>query len=80
VESVPSIDAKVAQCQAASGVAQFQCWAEADQLLMETVVPWVPYIEENRIVIVSDRVVSYSFDQFSNMPAFDRIALKPGSD
>jgi ABC-type transport system substrate-binding protein len=80
VESVPSIDAKVAQCQTASGVTQFQCWAEADQLLMETVVPWVPYIEENRVVVVSDRVASYSFDQFSNMPAFDRIALKPGSD
>jgi ABC-type transport system substrate-binding protein len=80
VDSVPSIDAKIAQCQAAVGVAQFQCWAEADQLLMETVVPWVPYIEENRIVVVSDRVASYSFDQFSNMPAFDRIALKPGSE
>jgi ABC-type transport system substrate-binding protein len=80
VDSVPSIDAKIAQCQAAVGVAQFQCWAEADQLLMETVVPWVPYIEENRIVVVSDRVASYSFDQFSNMPAFDRIALKAGSD
>jgi len=80
VESVPSIDAKIAQCQAAVGVAQVQCWAEADQLLMEGVVPWVPYIEETRIVIVSDRVASYSFDQFSDMPAFDQIALKPGSE
>lgn len=80
VESVPSIDAKITQCKAAVGVAQFQCWAEADQFLMETVVPWVPYIEESRIVIVSDRVASYSFDQFSNMPAFDRIALKAGTD
>jgi peptide/nickel transport system substrate-binding protein len=80
VESVPSLDARIAQCQAAAGAAQFQCWAEADQFLMETVVPWVPYIEETRIVIVSDRVASYSFDQFSNMPAFDRIALKSGSD
>jgi ABC-type transport system substrate-binding protein len=80
VDSVPSIDAKIAQCQAAVGVAQFQCWAEADQLLMETVVPWVPYIEENRVVVVSDRVASYSFDQFSGMPSLDRIALKPGSD
>jgi peptide/nickel transport system substrate-binding protein len=80
VESVPSIDAKIAQCKAAVGVAQVQCWSEADQLLMETVVPWVPYIEESRIVIVSNRVASYSFDQFTNMPAFDRIALKVGSD
>jgi peptide/nickel transport system substrate-binding protein len=80
VTSVPSIDAKIAQCQGLFGPAQFQCWAEADQLLMETVVPWVPYIEESRIVITSDRVVHYEFDQFSTMPALDQIALKPGSD
>jgi ABC-type transport system substrate-binding protein len=79
VTSVPSVDAKIAQCQRAFGSDQFQCWAEADQLLMETVVPWVPYIEENRIVITSDRVVHYEFDQFSTMPALDQIALKLGS-
>jgi peptide/nickel transport system substrate-binding protein len=80
VKRVPSIDNEIAACQALTGSAQFQCWARADQLLMERVVPWVSYLEENRVQIVSDRVVNYSFDQFANLPALDRIALRPGSD
>jgi hypothetical protein len=28
---------------------------------------------------VSERVVAYSFDQFTAQPALDRIALAPGS-
>ena len=31
-------------------------------------------------VAVSERVVAFSFDQFSTLPALDRIALEPGSD
>jgi hypothetical protein len=31
-------------------------------------------------VTVSERVVEFSYDQFSGLPALDRIALAPGSD
>jgi ABC-type transport system substrate-binding protein len=79
VESVPSIDDKIDQCRFTFGRVQFECWAQADQLLMERVVPWVPLIEENHVQLVSDRVVRFSFDQFANLPALDRIALEPGS-
>jgi hypothetical protein len=42
---------------------------------MEEVVPWVPYMYENQIQVVSARVVRYSFDQFASMPALDQVAV-----
>jgi peptide/nickel transport system substrate-binding protein len=80
VESVRSTDDKIDQCLSTFGSAQFECWAQADQLLMEQVVPWVPLIEENHVQLVSDRVVKFSFDQLANLPALDRIALEPDGD
>jgi len=76
VTRVPTVDAKVAECTPLIGDAQARCWAELDQLLMEQIVPWVPYEAGNRIRIVSARVASFSFDQFTTLPALDRIGLK----
>jgi peptide/nickel transport system substrate-binding protein len=75
VRSVPSIDDKINECLPLVGIEQVQCWAEADQILMEEVVPWVPYLSESYVRTVSDRVESYSFDQFTTSPALERIAL-----
>jgi peptide/nickel transport system substrate-binding protein len=75
VTSVPSVDEKIESCLALVGDAQVRCWAETDQLLMEEVVPWVPYMYENQIQVVSARVVRYSFDQFASMPALDQVAV-----
>jgi len=72
---VPSIDPKIDECLALVGDVQMRCWAEADQLLMENVIPWVPYVFENKVLMVSDRVVAYSFDQFGTSPALDRVAV-----
>jgi peptide/nickel transport system substrate-binding protein len=76
VRTVPSVDAKVAACIPLVGETQATCWAELDQLLMEEIVPWVPYEAGNRIRIVSARVAAFSFDQFTTLPALDQIALK----
>jgi peptide/nickel transport system substrate-binding protein len=76
VKSVPSIDHKITECLPLVGNEQVQCWAEADQLLMEEVVPWVPYLSESYVRTVSDRVANYSFDQFTAQPALEQIALK----
>jgi hypothetical protein len=57
VTSVPSIEHKIDECEALVGGVQFRCWAEADQLLMTKVIPWVPYVFENKVGLVSDRVV-----------------------
>ncbi|HEX6401455.1 MAG TPA: ABC transporter substrate-binding protein, partial [Actinomycetota bacterium] len=77
VTTVPSIDGKIDECLALVAEIQVRCWAEADQLLMEEVVPWVSYVSENKVFLVSHRVVAYSFDQFTNMPSLDRIAIAP---
>ncbi|MGZ8707589.1 MAG: ABC transporter substrate-binding protein [Gaiellaceae bacterium] len=82
VAKVPNIDDKIAECLRLTAAAQIQCWAETDQLLMETVVPWVPYLFEGGAQVVSNRVARFAFAQsgFVLIPAFDQIALKPGSD
>ena len=80
VTSVPSVDDRFDACQGRRGVARTQCWAEYDQYLMTEIVPWVPYMFMEHAVVVSERVVEYSFDQFAKLPALDRIALAPGSD
>jgi peptide/nickel transport system substrate-binding protein len=80
VTNVPNVDGKIEECLRLTAGAQIQCWAETDQLLMETVVPWVPYLFEGGTQAVSNRVSRFTFSQSSFfMPAFDQIALKPGS-
>jgi peptide/nickel transport system substrate-binding protein len=80
VTNVPNVDGKIEECLRLTAGAQIQCWAEADQLLMEKVVPWVPYLFEGGTQAVSNRVTRFTFSQSSFfMPAFDQIALKPGS-
>ena len=74
VRSVPTVDGRIDQCVPSVGSASFQCWARLDQYLMETVVPWVPYLTVSTVRIVSSRVAHYSFDQAMKMPALDQIA------
>jgi hypothetical protein len=80
VRSVPSVDDRIQACSQRRGATRTACWAELDQYLMTEIVPWVPYMISESAVAVSERVVAYSFDQFSALPALDRIALAPGSD
>jgi peptide/nickel transport system substrate-binding protein len=80
VQKVPDADAKIAECLRLTAVAQTQCWAETDQLLMEKVVPWVPYLFEGTAWVVSSRVARFTFAQAGLvLPAYDQIALKKGS-
>jgi peptide/nickel transport system substrate-binding protein len=78
--TVPTVDDRIRVCLERRGVVRIQCWAELDQYLMTEVVPWIPYMITESGVAVSERVVEYSFDQSSALPALDRIALAPGSD
>jgi peptide/nickel transport system substrate-binding protein len=81
VKRVPNVDQKIDECLRLTARAQTECWAETDQLLMETVVPWVPYLFEGFAQVVSNRVSRFTFTQsgFVLLPAFDQIALKQGS-
>jgi ABC-type transport system substrate-binding protein len=78
VRSVPSIDAKIEQCVPLVGSDQATCWAEADKLLMERVVPAVPLVVYGDWKAVSRRVARFSWDQSLNYPALDRFVLVPG--
>jgi peptide/nickel transport system substrate-binding protein len=80
VKSVPSVDARIQACLERRGVSRTQCWAELDQYLSTEIVPRVPYLFSEHAQVVSDRVVAYSYDEFSAAPSLDRIALTPGSD
>jgi hypothetical protein len=81
VREVPSVDEKIGECLRLTARAQIQCWAETDQLLMEQVVPWVPYLFDGTAAVVSRRVARFTFAQSNSpvIPAFDQIALRPGS-
>ncbi|MBI4261441.1 MAG: hypothetical protein HY658_12845 [Actinobacteria bacterium] len=72
---VPSIEDKLAECNPLQGDEQTQCFAELDQLLMEEVVPWVPYLFDNNIDIVSENVLNYHFDQFAGLGAYEKFAI-----
>ncbi|MGH2785098.1 MAG: ABC transporter substrate-binding protein [Actinomycetota bacterium] len=63
---VPSIDADVDKCQQEpNGDSRVQCWADLDKKVMNDFVPWVPYLWANNIVVVSDAVTKYEYDQFT---------------
>ena len=76
---VPSIDTKIDECSGRVGAAAFECWAEADQVLMERIVPWAPFLSGRQLRVVSDRIAHFSFAQSTTLPALDQIALKAGS-
>jgi peptide/nickel transport system substrate-binding protein len=76
VTTVPSVDDKVDECSnTPPGDARFQCWADLDTQLMEDVVPWVPYVFDVNVDILSANVINYSFDQFAGDGAFDQMAV-----
>ena len=75
VTEVPSVDDKVDECSAAVDDARFQCWADLDKQLMEDVVPFVPYLFDNNVDIMSPNVTNYSFDQFAGLAAFDQLPV-----
>jgi peptide/nickel transport system substrate-binding protein len=73
--AVPSLDDVIEECLALVGGSQAPCWAEADQLLTEDVVPFAPLLTTRITLLVSERVTAYAFAQSSFSPALDRIAL-----
>jgi peptide/nickel transport system substrate-binding protein len=78
-EQIPSAEDQIDACIPQSGDERLRCWADLDTYLMEDVVPWVPYLFDNNVVVTSSRVVNWSFDQFAGLPAIDRIAVSDGA-
>jgi peptide/nickel transport system substrate-binding protein len=72
---MPSAEEQIDACIPLTDQARLECWADLDRYLMEDVVPWIPYLFDNNVVVASEGVVSWSFDQFAGLPALDRIAV-----
>ena len=74
---VVSVDADIDRCVATLDTTERQrCWAELDRKLMTEIVPWVPYLEANKIIVVSDAVRRYEFDQFSGEISFAHVRIQ----
>jgi ABC-type transport system substrate-binding protein len=82
VTSVPTVDDLVARCDLEAGSRRAQCYADLDQVLSESVVPWVPLFGRESVWLASPRVEHFTLDQsvLFDFPALDKVSLVPGSD
>ena len=78
VTSVPSLDAAFDECTPLTGDAYLPCWAGSDKKIMEEVVPVIPWLWDNNVALVGDRVQNYTFDGFAGIVAMDHLALAGG--
>jgi peptide/nickel transport system substrate-binding protein len=75
---VPSIDADVDKCQSEpNGDSRVTCWADLDKKVMNEFVPWIPYLWATNIVVISDAVTNYEYDQFTGELSLVHTALDP---
>jgi peptide/nickel transport system substrate-binding protein len=73
---VPNVNADIEACQEVTDLeARTGCWANFDKKLMETAVPWVPYLWNKVIYITAPSVTKYEYDQFSSEISFVNTAV-----
>ena len=80
VTEVPNVDDAIKECNPTTDEERIQCWADFDEMISTEVVPWVPYLFDNNVDIVSADVVNYTFDQFHGGAALDHIGLAGGGE
>ena len=75
-DDVPSIDPDIDRCVAESDPDErVGCWAALDRKLMLEIVPWIPYLDAHKLVVTSDAVRPYEFDQFSGEISFAHVGI-----
>jgi len=74
--NVPSVDSDIASCSAKLAQDRTTCWENLDKKLMETVVPWVPYLWPNNVFIIGPNVTHWNYDQFTDGPAYSSVSVK----
>jgi peptide/nickel transport system substrate-binding protein len=72
---IPSVDSDIAKCNGLLGGERKTCWEDLDKKIMETVVPWVPYLDATNVDIIGPAVTKYVYDQFSGTAAYSRVAV-----
>jgi ABC-type transport system substrate-binding protein len=80
VTEVPTVDDVIAHCERESAHRRAACWAELDQIVTQSIVPWVPIFAFEIWYAASPRVEHFQLDQSTvGAPALDLISLKPGA-
>jgi peptide/nickel transport system substrate-binding protein len=72
---IPSVNAQLDKCAPLANQSRLSCYENLDKTLMTKVVPWVPYLNEYVTRITSSNVTNYAYDQFTDAPAYENIAL-----
>ncbi len=76
--TIPSIDNQANACAAIPvGNARTTCYINLDKYLMESVVPWVPYLSETKVHLISSAVTAWDYDQSSDTTAYSHVAVNP---
>jgi len=75
LEGIPNVDDAIAECLGLEDEERDTCYADLDKMLMEEVVPWVPYLDATNIDITGPAVTKYEFDQFSGEAAWSHVAV-----
>ncbi len=75
--TIPNVDSNIDACEKiqATDPARTTCWANFDKTVMETAVPWVPYLWANNASINNPSLTHYEFDQFSGYLSMTEIAV-----
>lgn len=76
LNGIPSVDGKINTCQQKLGQDRINCWEGLDKYLMTSVVPWVPYLWTNNVVIVGPNVTHWNYDQFTDATAYSSVSVK----
>jgi len=78
LDGIPNVDDDIDACtETVDDGERLQCWADLDVMLMEEVVPWVPYLDATNIDITGPAVTQYDYDQFSGEAAWSKVAVDP---
>jgi peptide/nickel transport system substrate-binding protein len=79
VTDVPSVDDQFSECAATPvGAERYTCFAELDRTIMEDIVPVIPFLFDNDVDLVGDRLVNYTYDQSAGLMSLDHVALAGG--
>jgi peptide/nickel transport system substrate-binding protein len=73
---IPNPSAEIDKCQTISDPSQrIDCFANIDKMLMETAVPWIPYLWNKVVYITAPSMTKYEFDQFSTEISVTHVAV-----
>jgi peptide/nickel transport system substrate-binding protein len=76
---IPSVDDKMAQCVQGPADQANSCFAELDTYLMDTAVPWAPWLWSTNFTTTNNNTVTqYTYDQSAGIISYVNTAVNNG--